>query len=638
MLTFKNNSMKLTLFTALASLSFAASAQSGNIIQTKGAQRAAYVQEAGCFQPQFTTYEEWSEGSEHFEAQMMHSGEQLMFWHDQDWGEGWNVEWHLDRLTGPGLPHHQEFFVASGTQTIDHISGTNNPYFDKYLISLYREHEVTGVRVLLDWEHLYVFANQLGEGSLFTYGFDAEDMNPNGSTDDLGHKKITGYPEFAGSANRRSDMHIISEKLKGKCFFPAFAVVPDSASSAAEPPRLGDGYVAMVNPNTERIAGVEQPSSQICEGENAYTYDYCEDICDIHSESIAYQEYDFHSQSLCSEVSLDVHPFGLQGESTQVGFSFRIPSNFDETGLVDPYSGELSQARFQALAEFKQQLWPISNSQFPRVCNPMFQLLYLGDGLIGLRYGLAGYNQVCLGPWAIEKGQWVDVAIDVLWEPAHGGANLSEAPGKLELWMQTEATNFQRMCLTPVESDFLTPLDMPTGLDQLTLSTDAKTLTGPNMMGVNPAFFSLMAKRGVPGSGICGFDFQTEVHFDELRVGDALDDVLTQGTGTDQAEFVCTPDIPYELRNGNQVLSSDRSLRVYPNPAVNDVHVNFPEWFVPLEVYVVDIGGRKVMQASSTKLDARPLELDVSHLNPGVYHVIAIGANEMLSSQLQVGR
>jgi hypothetical protein len=71
-------------------------------------------------------------------------------------------------------------------------------------------------------------------------------------------------------------------------------------------------------------------------------------------------------------------------------------------------------------------------------------------------------------------------------------------------------------------------------------------------------------------------------------------------------------------------------LMVYPNPAVDHVHVKYP---VPSEVFFYAMDGRLV---HSTKTNAGLHRLDISTLNPGVYDMVIINSSGSFDQKLYI--
>ena len=608
------------------------------IIRTSGMQWISFLPDGeDCDNPSYQPYTEWADTSVNQRAVLLHSGDPLELWTQWNPLPDWELVWHLDRLTGPNLPDHAELSGDEVDTTLTKFSTSQQSLWEKYLLTLYRIHPETGNPEIADWMHVHVMEGAHGEAYPLHHGFDQTNLSVSAPQDELGRGKVTSGPLFSGNGNRRSDLNPTSEKMLNMCIYPAYGM-PNDLSKPGASSRQGDGYLRVYNPAVSTVTGLENPYSTVCEGFNPFTYDFCNDPCGSFAEAVSYDDYLQHETSICSNVEVNVHPTHLVGEEFYYGFSFRIPVSFIEHEMVGP-EGELGHNRREVVAEFLQPGWPIDVETAGYPCSPTFQLIYLGDGMMGIQYGVKGYNRCAFGPWPCEKGAWVDVAMRIRWADIYStNMTIDSEAGLFELWLN-HGEGYLKQCLTPATEYYQDKRDFGEGEDALrpfNPSEDQTTLYGANLVNPNPAYLSLKSKRAVAYNGACGLDFTSSVDFDELRMGTALEEVIVPGSEVLQGTGPC--DAPVSFTQNKQLeLERNRQVTVFPNPCSDGrVTVRWEEDWSPHTVEILDLNGRSVLQHQTDLMDDHQAELHLPHLPPGAYLVRLDAGNRVQTETLVI--
>lgn len=627
---------RIFIVAILGSLPWLAQSQeSQHFIQCAQSQQVAMVPNGGdCGSPEYITYQAWSGADQDLRAILSHDGDPLSLWVNAELDASWQLVWHFDRLTGPNLPDHSEQMGSSVDTALTKFGSGSLALWEKYLVSIYIDNGQD--QVLMDWVHVHVMDGAKGQVAPLHYGFDLDNLSLTAPLDDWGRSKVTAGPLFSGNGNRRSDLNLPAEKMLNRCFYPAFGMVNNTLKPGASS-RAGDGYMRLMNPAVSTVAGLEQPYAAVCEDYNPYTYDFCGDPCGAFSQAVPYDDFQNHDASTCSNVEVNLHPTHLTGEEAFYAFSFRIPLGFVESEMVGP-EGELGHNRREVIAEFIQPNWPVEGDAVGYPCSPSMQVIYLGEGMMGVQYGIKGYNGCAFGPWPCPKGEWVDLAFHVKWammtEDAPTDAN---GTGLFEVWINT-GEGYVKQCLKPATEYFQAKRDFGEGEDALAPfipSSDQATVFGPNMVTPNPAFLSLKSKRAVAYEGACGLNFTNSVDFDELRIGATLTDVTLPGTLIKEGIGPCDSESHAQTRNFEFDLNDE--VQVYPNPVEDGmVTVSWSHDWLPATLEIVDLMGRTVV-VHELGLDAGSKKLiDLQSLTTGSYVVRLSTLNRVQTETLVI--
>jgi len=89
-------------------------------------------------------------------------------------------------------------------------------------------------------------------------------------------------------------------------------------------------------------------------------------------------------------------------------------------------------------------------------------------------------------------------------------------------------------------------------------------------------------------------------------------------------------------QNGTEETGTAKSLKVWPNPAIETVTVELPDTFSGLyDIRFIDISGNVIMNKS---VSGKPLVLDISTLRTGFYIIEIKSKSESLFAPLIVNR
>jgi hypothetical protein len=85
----------------------------------------------------------------------------------------------------------------------------------------------------------------------------------------------------------------------------------------------------------------------------------------------------------------------------------------------------------------------------------------------------------------------------------------------------------------------------------------------------------------------------------------------------------------------DNVLFSQESVMVFPNPAYAEVFVTFPvSWKGATTITVLDLSGIILLSKNFPSAFSSPCALDLNGLAPGIYLIRAESGNNMITSKL----
>ena len=570
--------MRITLTLAVCCVAFGAISQSSN--HTIWSTRTVYVDyvksdSSSCDNVTYGPYDSWYTGFfSDIRSTVVTDSDTADFYPLTTLPSGHSWEWKFIRYSGPNTPEVYDFVTDTVQCDFYKSSTLEQGLYDDYAVILYHKYP-SGFRWIADLMHVYVLPEKIGASGPFHFGFDATDIST-APADELGHFKNISYPTFSGSANQRMDLHNIREKVDGNCVYPAYlsqAAMGDEESAA----RLGTGCMHIWNPDTDETLGMRDIVDVSGCPEYDENYDHCADPCALNAFTDTPDTYANPSKSHTAKVEANFFPHHVLGDDYYYAFSFKVPADFDETGMSTALDG-YGANRYHIMAEFHQSPWPIDESAFGVNCQATMQFCYLGGGKVGMNYGLTGFNRCGFGPWDYTPGEWMDVIFHVTWgqvtDPDNVVGDWTASHGEMEVWL-SDGSGYEKQCLIPATDRFRSFRAVGTkqaNIGPFDWSADKKSLYGPNLENVNPPYMSLLSMRG-DSAGVHGFDFQSDVFFDELRIGETLEDVKTPGSlFLDENLLDCsTFEVSYELRREEEVAVS--GIQIQPNPAQSEVVV-----------------------------------------------------------------
>lgn len=556
-----------------------------------------------------------------------------------------DIDWEIERLTGPSLP---DITFDSG-QSIQYTFNKVSSDYSR-LYEWYRVRFMVPDSAVVDSLDVHVFPTQKGGNESYTFSFDTPRQQGNPAyVDGFGHYKATTYSKFSGNGNTRSDTGSNKEGVDDKCAYTAY-FSNESIDGSEAAPRLGAGCINSWCPST---ADIEQADLTLnysaCAGATSSNYGYCDDPCDLNPYRIPYEDFVRPDCSRSAKSELNVYANQLQGEKAYYGFSFKIPTDFDETDLV-AVNGDLGSDRWHIIGSFHQSVWPFKRMVIPATCNSTMQLLYLGNNQIAIQYGLLDFNRVAFGPYDITKGEWTDVIIGVTWQQYGNAGHLPSDPGSFEFWLNT-SDEYQKQCLIPATSYYMEHEDFddkPQNIQPFIPQDNYTTVEGPNVENVNPPYFALNQMRGNKANGTSGFNFDSHVFYDEFRISTDINDVVLPGLTiaadpTDCYQTYLGSRSSFGTRDmeAQQVAENGMSLGLFPNPSEGEstnVIVRSPGDSIAGFVRVINAIGQSVfeIQVESGEVQERVLEVPVESLNRGVYTVTWTYLNESVSLPMMI--
>jgi hypothetical protein len=444
------------------------------------------------------------------------------------WPATHTMHWELERLTGPYLPDLFTSDAMEFTEVMNKRSSDKTVLFEKYAVRLYSVSS-SGKHGLMDEMEVYVLPEAKGWRATYSEGFDVPLISSGSRPDDLGHYKATSYPEFSGNGNVRCDLNSFPEKMADMCRYPTH-FTNSSIGGIEAHPHVGDGCLCSILPSTQDVKAIsETVDLSQCQYYNPNTYDHCEDRCNLNAFQVPYDQYVHPAASIASKNELNAYSHQVAAKKMHYGLSIKIPLDFEEEGFEGP-NGELGQDRWHIIASFHQANWPIPSKDIQANCNSTLQVLYLGNNQIAFQYGILGFNRTGFGPFTIEKGEWFDLVFEIKWGQLNGPSTYGaygEDSGSLSIWCDT-GHGYGQLCLMPATDFFRSHQDFSEqskNLSPFTTDGDYSVVYGPNVENVNPPYLALNQMRG-GSDGTHGYNYATQIFYDELRIAPELDDVM----------------------------------------------------------------------------------------------------------------
>jgi hypothetical protein len=468
--------------------------------------------------------------------------------------------WELERLSGPYLP---ELFTSNSmdfTQVMNKRSSDKTVLFEIYAVRLYSV-DPSGKQDLYDEMEVYVLPKAKGWREPYIEGFNSPMISSGGRPDDLGRLKATSYPDFSGNGNVRSDLNSFPEKISDMCIYPTHFANASIDGMDGEP-YLGDGCLSSILPASQTVRGiVDYQDITKCPTYNPKQYDHCEDRCGLDAFQKPYDQYAHPATSISSKNELNVYSYQVADKKMNYGLSIKIPEDFEEEGFEGP-NGELGQDRWHIIASFHQASWPIPSKEIKANCNSTLQVLYLGNNQIAIQYGILGFNRTGFGPFTIQKGEWFDLVFEVRWGQFEGISTYGtygEEAGSLSIWCNT-GEGYGQLCLMPATDFYRSHQDFSEqtkNMSPFTTDDEYSVVYGPNVENINPPYLALNQMRG-GSDGTRGFNYATQIFYDELRMAPELEDVFI---GEIQSSVAipggCDPTWMEEEEEDNDVDSDD---------------------------------------------------------------------------------
>jgi len=550
--------------------------------------------------------------------------------------------WNVKKIDSLGDTITENFV----TNTLDYefikYSAPDELLYETYIVELYIGKLDSDLTIFKDSHEVHVIGAKKGESSLYEYNFDSGNIN-SPVLDEDGHQKITKYPDYSANGNNRSDLGAIQQKLYDKCLYNAYYSNLGVGSDESES-RLGDGCVHIFNPPKADNTVINRSLFDQINCQDFSTiesYDFLMDPCNVDAISDLAETTPYYKHTVTAKSQINLYPNHNVNDIFYYAFSSKIPTNFNEERLTLP-NGAIGTDRWHTIAEFHQATWPYSTDVYPHTCQPALQLLYLGDDKIGVHFGLKDYNRCAFGPWEIEKGEWFDIIIHVKWAQVKRKELSEWSPdeGCLEVWVNT-GEGYEKKCMVPATNfwrDYRTLGSKSKNIAPFDKSADHKTVFGPNLENFNPPYISLKSMRGAASGGTQGFDFRSDVFFDELRIAPTLAEVALPSVAF----------IPDSLLNCDTILNQaiksfqsdsdqfggfDWSVNAFPNPVSSDQinldfsGLNFEEELV---ILLTDLNGKLVYEKKINLMGVQ-FHIDVSKVESGIYslQVFSSDRNEL---------